>query len=139
MPMIFAAIEEPTPSLVLTKTLAPLDGVQQVYSTQGSRQCASLDASSIGHRFACWGANDYGVLGYDGGEEFVAHAAERIPAEATALAMGRDHSCVLLPPDPPADRPLYEVWCWGREDAAGDGTGASGAGPSEDGELSETA
>ncbi|PKN20156.1 MAG: hypothetical protein CVU65_17705 [Deltaproteobacteria bacterium HGW-Deltaproteobacteria-22] len=59
-------------------------------------------------RVVCWGANDFGQLGYG-----TLNQGE-IPVEvfgvddATSLACGLDHTCVV--------RLLGEVWCWGAND-----------------------
>lgn len=70
---------------------------------------------AVGGAVYCWGANEAGQLGDGTTTTHPSPVAVRsVPANATGLALGREHSCAIL-----ADR---SVKCWGGARHLGDGT-----------------
>ncbi|MBS1698139.1 MAG: chromosome condensation regulator RCC1 [Actinobacteria bacterium] len=82
-----------------------------VAAGSGAHACALTGSGAV----LCWGANDNGQLG-DGTTTTspMAQPVKGLPAHASAITVGRSHSCALV------DRDLY---CWGSNDAGELGTG----------------
>ena len=82
-------------------------------ATGGNHTCALLEATNT---VRCWGANQYGQLGYgdtdtigdDEKPDSVASVDLGLGVTATQIALGADHSCVLLTGG--------AVRCWGQND-----------------------
>ncbi len=76
----------------------------------GTHVCALLDGGKV----RCWGANEFGQLGYghveNGGDDETAAAAGDVDVGGgvTQLALGFHHTCALLD--------TKRVRCWGRND-----------------------
>jgi cysteine-rich repeat protein len=78
----------------------------------GIHSCARLATGSV----VCWGSNDFGQLGYgntvqigDNETPLVAGAVDVGPGVVAQLALGVNHSCVLLE--------TGAVRCWGKNDS----------------------
>ena len=91
---------------------APLGAVQ--VDTGDQHACARTAAGAVW----CWGSNDKGACGTgalsDPGDDVTVPTATAIN-DATALCVGKGHSCVV--------RTGGEVWCWGANDKGQLGVG----------------
>jgi alpha-tubulin suppressor-like RCC1 family protein len=102
-----------------TPVSVPLTGATAV-AAGGNHSCALLSDGSV----YCWGQNTYGQLG-DGtkGTASGVSAVSGLPAAATAIVAGANHTCALL-----SDGSVY---CWGQNTYGqlGDGTTADSPTP----------
>lgn len=109
--------------------LEPLENITEVYRADGSHQCAKVESPpAYGSAYVCWGGNDDGELGYGvlptPGENFpAARPATKIPVDGIGMSHGEDHACIVIPRDPSVALTYNDVWCWGRRQYVGDGTG----------------
>jgi alpha-tubulin suppressor-like RCC1 family protein len=107
------AVAKPTPVLVIRASAnTPLANVAKVNRTYGAGNCARLHEPLEGSRYACWGTDNHGELGFGvlGGVARTAKSLVVLPpdAEPASLVQGEGHACATL-----STSTGVEIWCYG--------------------------
>lgn len=103
-------VAAPTP--VMVSPGEPLKGTINALRTDGSDQCAEVEADDSSSRYLCWGMDHHGELGL--GLSYLsfvpfARPASVIPASGRHLVRGEDHGCFVND-----ERDRVSIWCYGK-------------------------
>lgn len=101
----------------LPRQVANSEGMMALTSRENST-CATWMSPS-GRNAKCWGANEYGQLGWAGGSNVATPDTPGLPVGTSAVSMGYTHACSIQSPG--------TVMCWGNNlyGQLGDGTTTS--------------